>query len=336
LILVLWTVGLLSMLVASIAFDAHIEARIASYYRNRSRADYLARSVTDVARLVMARSATVSPRDAQTARDQQDRWYEPARQLADGRPVRITETLGDAVLTVSITPEPARRNINELNEPHHIEDWERILTVGGIPQEYWPELIDSFYDWVAPLDEPRLDGAGDDYYLSLDPPYRARRGKVDTVGELLLVKGFTPVLLYGGVLETGPGEDDVIVIDGIADMLTTYGDGKVNVNAASRRVLMTLPGIDELVADLIVEERRAFQDEAGLDQDFSFESEDDFMARVGAVAQLDPAIRELITTRSRIYRIEGAVELHGVKRRVWGIVDGDADQLSVLRWREHE
>ena len=34
-------------------------------------------------------------------------------------------------------------------------------------------------------------------------------------------------------------------------MLTTYGDGKVNVNAAPLRVLMALPGIDADMAQLI-------------------------------------------------------------------------------------
>ncbi len=337
LIIVLWTVGLLSMLVASLAFDAHIEARIAGYYRRRSQADYLARSTLDVARLVMARSVGVSPRGDLSAGDAADRWYEPARQLADGRSVRVSETLGDAVLTVELTPEPARRNVNRLNEPRHIEDWERILEVGGIPHEFWPELIDSFYDWVDPDDEARLDGAESEYYLSLDPPYRARNGPVDTVGELLLVKGFSQAILWGGPLDPGLGDgDEGIVVSGIADMLTTYGDGKVNINAASRRVLMTLPGIDMLVADLIVEERRAFQDDSGQEQDVSFESPEDFMLRVGAIADLDAGIQELITTRSRIYRVSGSVSLHGVTRRVWGIVEGDGAEIRILRWREHE
>ena len=54
LILVLWVLGLLSMLVASFAFEAHIESRLTSFYRDRTKADFLARSGLDVAELLVA------------------------------------------------------------------------------------------------------------------------------------------------------------------------------------------------------------------------------------------------------------------------------------------
>ncbi len=75
------------------------------------------------------------------------------------------------------------------------------------------DVANSILDWLDPSsDTPRSDGAKDDYYSSLSPPYHCKNGPIDSLEELLLVKGVTPQLLFGndrnrnGVLD--PDEDD--------------------------------------------------------------------------------------------------------------------------------
>ena len=75
------------------------------------------------------------------------------------------------------------------------------------------DVANSILDWLDPTsDTPRSDGAKDDYYSSLSPPYHCKNGPIDSLEELLLVKGVTPQLLFGndrnrnGVLD--PDEDD--------------------------------------------------------------------------------------------------------------------------------
>jgi type II secretory pathway component PulK len=75
------------------------------------------------------------------------------------------------------------------------------------------DVANSILDWLdSSTTTARTNGAKDDYYGSLDPPYRCKNGPLDTLDELLLVKGVTPQLLYGndrnrnGVLD--PDEDD--------------------------------------------------------------------------------------------------------------------------------
>jgi hypothetical protein len=58
-------------------------------------------------------------------------------------------------------------------------------------------VADAILDWLDPDDEPRELGAEVDYYSGLTPPYGAKNGPVDTVEELLLVRGVTPQLLFG-------------------------------------------------------------------------------------------------------------------------------------------
>lgn len=59
------------------------------------------------------------------------------------------------------------------------------------------EIADAILDWLDKDDEPREFGAEVDYYSRLQPPYAPKNGPLDTVEELLLVRGVTPELLFG-------------------------------------------------------------------------------------------------------------------------------------------
>jgi hypothetical protein len=59
------------------------------------------------------------------------------------------------------------------------------------------EISDAILDWLDPDDTPRDNGAESDYYGSLTPPYAPRNGPIQSMEELLLVRGVTPQLLFG-------------------------------------------------------------------------------------------------------------------------------------------
>jgi len=341
-IVVLWVIGLLGMLVASFAFEAHIEARLTSYYRNRTKADYLARSGLAIAELMMSKSQGLAGKDNDPDKAASDPWYVFAKSLAEGVEVVVEHDLaaagvGEGLIHLRITPEPARLNVNTLTSDKGAQSdeiWEGILEGAGIPEEMWAGLIESFYDWTDKDDVARTDGAEtDDYYANLEQPYTARNGPLDTVGELLLIKGFSRVILDGGVLREGAFEDDTIQCTGIRDMLTTYGDGKINVNAASARVLMALPGVDAEKAKLIEEERRGWTDELGVSHDESFTDVNDFLSRI---PELGATVKSMVTTQSAIYRITSTGEINGVPRTFWCIVSYSGKELTILRWREDD
>ena len=66
---------------------------------------------------------------------------------------------------------------------------------------------DAILDFIDPDDEPREFGAESDYYTQLPNPYAAANGPLNSIEQLLLVKGITPYLLFGldqnrnGILE---------------------------------------------------------------------------------------------------------------------------------------
>lgn len=94
-------------------------------------------------------------------------------------------------------------------------------------------VADSILDWIDDSsDEPREFGAKDEYYTLLDPPYYTRNGMIDSLDELLNVRGVTPKLFYGidwnrnGIID--PGEPDI-------NSLGEFGvyDGSLNLGLLS-------------------------------------------------------------------------------------------------------
>ncbi len=75
-----------------------------------------------------------------------------------------------------------------------------------------PDVADAIVDWIDSDNKPRANGAEEDYYQTLTPPYHCKNGPLDSLEELLLVRGVTPELLFGndrnrnGILD--PSEDD--------------------------------------------------------------------------------------------------------------------------------
>lgn len=60
-----------------------------------------------------------------------------------------------------------------------------------------PILADALLDFLDADDVPRPEGAEQEYYDALTRPYRIHNGPLATVEQLLLVRGFTPAVVFG-------------------------------------------------------------------------------------------------------------------------------------------
>ncbi len=330
LIVAIWVIGLLSLLVGSFAFQAHLEARITSYYRSRLEAETLAKAGVERARLVLVNSEqSRRSRGAEPSAEEMERpFWEESRQLARGMSVHnLVDELGPGTIRLSIRPEPARLNINTIDE----SDWAHILELCRVPERLWDGLIDAFMDWTRPGEYPRLDGVEADYYLGLDPPYQPRGAAIESIDELLLIRGFTPEIVHGGIPEEAHPDDPPMT--GLSDLFTTVGDGKINVNAASRRVLMTLPGVDEQTADDIIRERQGAYLEDWQQDDAAFRGPADFLSRFPG---LPSGTEERIVTEASIYRISSVGVSAGVERGIETTVRFQGNRFIVLRWQESD
>lgn len=92
--------------------------------------------------------------------------------------------------------ESARLNLNVLPYVDKVVTGggrEILMALPGMTED----IADSILDWLDEDDEQREYGAEYDYYESLSPPYTPRNGPLESVEELLLVRGVEPYLLYG-------------------------------------------------------------------------------------------------------------------------------------------
>jgi type II secretory pathway component PulK len=87
------------------------------------------------------------------------------------------------------------------------------------------DVANAIVDWVDTDDTERANGAESAYYQSLPNPYRTKNGPLNSLDELLFVRGVTPELLYGGDrnrngVVDGDESDNT---RGWSDYLTVYG-----------------------------------------------------------------------------------------------------------------
>jgi type II secretory pathway component PulK len=62
------------------------------------------------------------------------------------------------------------------------------------------DIVNAIIDWIDPDETPSANGAENSYYSTLSTPYRCKNGPLDSLEELLLVRGVTPQLLFGNDL----------------------------------------------------------------------------------------------------------------------------------------
>ncbi len=203
-------------------------------------------------------------------------------------------------------------------------------------------IIDSILDWRDADDLHRLNGAEDDYYESLTPSYESRDAPFASVDELLLVRGVTREIFFGGlkdmitVYSGEPARSDPAsrILGGLqkktsAGKPAIGGPIKINIAAASPRLLRSLPSMtDELVQDIL-----EFRKTTG------FTSMTEFSAIVGP--EVYAAMAPLINIKNSAYytiRSEGRFKNNPVRRGVEAMVVLDARSKKRYRiiWRLDE
>jgi hypothetical protein len=160
-----------------------------------------------------------------------------------------------------LTDESTRLNLNILGfvEAFYTDGGKQLLM--ALPQ-MTEDVAEAILDWIDADEDIRSFGAESNYYSSLDPPYEAKNGPLDTIEELLLVRGVTPELLFGldanhnGLIDEeekmtpGASNIDPELQLGWASYLTLYSK-EHNVNADGlKRININGEDLEQLATDL--------------------------------------------------------------------------------------
>ncbi len=161
-------------------------------------------------------------------------------------PVRSGIELGSGTVTYTIIDENRKVPINKASREVLI----RALQMSGVENEEDIDIIaDSILDWIDTDDNHRINGAENEYYSRLNPPYPAKNGPIQVLEELLKVRGMTETLFYGS---GGSQQAET----GFRRFFTAYNVGPVNPNTAPPDVLAVL--FDAAQVEEIMENRAEF------------------------------------------------------------------------------
>ncbi|RJP86067.1 MAG: general secretion pathway protein GspK [Desulfobacteraceae bacterium] len=198
-------------------------------------------------------------------------------------------------------------------------------------------IINPVKDWLDSGDNDAitgLNGAENDYYKDLDPPYECRNGPFRNVEELTRVRGITPDLFYAADAQ----------LMGISNYLTVYGlsaakdrftyDGKININTADIPVLAALLPIGQ---EFFAPEIFNYRLESADGQFLHELTGPTWYKEVPGCADVD-IDAALITTQSDLFRIDCGAMINEIQMTASVVVERVKEKESgkwyckVLNW----
>jgi len=293
LILTLLIAAILVILVVETNYSTQVDVRIAGNVRNDLQASYLAKSGVNIAISYLKYDGQNTETDNLT--EDWAKSYPPF-------------PIGEGFVNVMIEDENAKINVNSAVKGNGEVDPVIYDALSRLFE--WKEvdmgILNSIIDWVDPDDDSLSDGAEDSHYGSLDPPYKCKNGPLDTLSELLMIKGVT---------------DEVY--EKISKHLTIYSDGKININTASKDVLVCLDDeIDDGIAEGIIEYR----------EEKPFDTKEE-LKDVLNDEELYKRIKDMITVQSKAFNVVSIGRVERVEKVVRVVVDREGDTISYRYWR---
>ena len=190
--------------------------------------------------------------------------------------------------------------------------------LGDIDTERADLIVAAITDWVDKDDDISGDfeETESSYYLSLSPSYGCKNGPLEFVEELLLIRGITEELYFGG--EAGAGLRRFVSVTG--------QDEKININTAPREVLKALIDTgNEDFSDELAENMVTFRDEeenSDLLEDSSW-----YKTIIGDDVTFE---KDLVTTQSGYFRILSRAEINGIVKNMYSVVQRKDDTITLV------
>ncbi len=174
-------------------------------------------------------------------------------------------------------------------------------------------ITQSIGDWLDSDVQPRLQGAEDDYYAGLTPPYRASNRAMLSATELRAVKGISPELFQ--LLEP---------------WVTVWPQQPVamNIHTVPAMILRSI-GPDDSLRPLSESDALAlvsYRCQSG------FADLDDFLNQPSLADSKDsmPQMRALLGERSEYFQLRARVEVAGRNQRLYSVLQRKNRQVSIL------
>ncbi len=335
LFLVIWVLALLSVIVGEFCHAMRTEVNITRNFKEQTEAYYAARAGLMAAVVELIELETTPPK-TMTAEEAGLGVKEDGEGEIDWRiNVEIPNVpFGTNSFSVIIGNVAGKVNINEAQQ-----NLLRMMLDGfGLSDDEKDIVVDSILDWRDQDSLHRANGAEDDYYMALPKPYQAKDDKFESVEELLLVRGVTPEIFYGGlkdIVSVWTDESDDKSVAGFGKRRTGGPGGrvsssKINLNYASPEMLKRLPQMTpELVAEIL-----EFRKEKDMNMSDLLE-----IAGAAVYAEMSPYVTTSFNARSPFFTISsvGRAQDGPVSHRIEIVLRIDArseKKFRILQWMD--
>lgn len=230
-VVTLWTIILLTILVTVIAGQIRLSSRAAFFHKEEL--NEWASVISAINQAEMELMLERMPRPPETIEDVNDINRNPLFRF-NGQLLEMNYPAAQGI-AVRVYDHAGKINLREIGRPRMRALLEKRL--GEEADDQIDELIAAWGDWVDLNSNAGIDGAESEYYEGLDEPFIPRNGKLETVEEILNIKGFAEVF-------------EGIDLDAAFTLYTD--DELVNLNLATVEAMQLLPGLDdELIYEIL-------------------------------------------------------------------------------------
>ncbi|MCK4564090.1 MAG: general secretion pathway protein GspK [Verrucomicrobia bacterium] len=313
LLVALWVLIILSLIVGSFAFEVQLETMLVSHKKKLFHAEMMARSGIEYARAILDKQSEAKQLEIEEMAEDKDGFMKAALYIKRGLSTTSEIELGEGTFSVTLESAEAGRNVNLLTR----QEWLGILEMANVPSTEWDTMIDCLEDWIDEGDLHKLNGAESDDPFYQDAGYPVKDGPLDSVDELLLVKGWGPDILYG---KEADEESDAIF--GIAEILTVWGDGKVNLNTAGTDVLLSFAEYEDWELEGVFEARMGSDGEG--------DTLDDGIKNLGAVS----ADANKFKLQSNFVKVTSVGDVFGKQYQIACIFLVEGNKAITVYWEE--
>ena len=335
LVIVMIAVTVLSVLAAAFAYSMKVETKLAQNSNSETELIWLGRSGVEFARYILAQQSAIA-----------NEPYDGLNQKWAGGPGGIGTSnsvlagislrdyhLGDGKFSITITDLERKYNVNSADQVA----LEQSLRLIGVDAGDASSIAASILDWIDADNNTHAGGAESPFYQSMDPPYFAKNQPIDDLSELLLVRGVTPEIYWGGVSSNhlraafqnklgrvSPASEQTLYVAGLEDIFTPISNGRININTASLTVLQMIPFVDEAIAAKIIELRAGPDGAQGTEDDMPAGMPGvgikDVLSTAGLNTQAVLIAERYCTARSSTFEVVVEAEIAGYVRRFFAIL----------------
>ena len=296
LIIVLLITAFLVTIIAEIVYAVHRYGEMAALYTNGERASLLASGGVVLTGSLLSEKFEDDSDVTVLYADEVDRVIKDS----------------DGELRITLADEQGKVSLNSIVTSQGTVDKEKFQIFARLVDtlELPRELPDTLADWLDSDNDPRetFGAETNDYYATLEKPYRAKNSRLDSVDELLLVKGFIPK-----------------AVRALRPFVTVHTNGLINVNTAPVEVIMALDKqITKGMAGSVISRRANNPIKSATE-----------LREITGFSTIAIGLQKKVTVKSSIFSLTSRANVGGSVRIVEAaILQSGSVKPALLYWRE--